>query len=216
MRSALLAVDLQWDFLPGGALAVKEGDAVVPVVRRLLDARRGLFDLAVATQDWHPPGHGSFASSHPGRRPGEVIDLFALPQILWPDHCVQGSHGAELHPDVGAERFDAVVRKGTDPRIDSYSAFFDNGRRKATELEAILRGARITDLFVGGLATDYCVLWSVRDARSLGFATHVLLDACRGIDREEGDVARAVDEMRALGAATTTSGELLAAGARSR
>lgn len=201
MKRALLLVDVQNDFIPGGALPTRDGGEVVPVLNGIL----GRFDLVIATQDWHPSNHGSFASNHPGRRPGEVIDLHGLEQILWPDHCVQGTEGAAFHNDLDTVRFDHVVRKGTDPDIDSYSAFFDNGRRKATGLEEILRAASVTDVWVGGLATDYCVLWSVRDAIGLGFRTHVIRDACRGVELNAGDIDRAFDEMRARGAAIITS-----------
>jgi nicotinamidase/pyrazinamidase len=195
MKSALLIVDVQNDFIPGGALPTRGGDEVVPVVNRLLDR----FALRVATQDWHPRDHRSFASNHPGKTPGEVIDLDGISQILWPDHCVQGSWGAELHRDLDAGRIDEVVRKGTDPAIDSYSAFFDNGRRKATGLEGWLRERSVDDVWIAGLATDYCVLWTARDARELGFTAHVIEDACRGVELTPGDIARAFDEMRALG-----------------
>ena len=209
MRPALLIVDVQNDFLPGGALAVSRGDEVVPVVNRLAEAK-DRFALVVATTDWHPPDHGSFASRHPGHRPGDVVDLDGLPQVLWPDHCVQGSSGAELSRALRTDLVDLVVRKGTDPRTDSYSAFFDTGRRRSTQLEARLRGEGVRDLFIAGLATDYCVLWTVRDAVSLGFDAHVVLDGCRGIDLVPGDVERAVEEMRSLGVEVLRSDALVA------
>ena len=195
MKRALIMVDVQNDFMPGGALPTVHGDEVVPV----LNALQRRFELVVATQDWHPPDHGSFASNHPGRKPGEVIDLNGLSQILWPDHCVQHSRGAELHRDLDRSRIDRIVRKGTDPAIDSYSTFFDNGRRKSTGLEDYLRERHITDVYLGGLATDYCVLWSARDAVSLGFRTYVVSDACRGVELQPGDIERAFEEMRSLG-----------------
>src|SRR5260370_2527979 len=195
MKRALIIVDVQNDFIPGGALPTRNGDEVVPVINRL----QPLFPLVVATQDWHPPNHGSFASNHPGHKPGDVIDLDGLEQILWPDHCVQGSKGAEFHPDLDTSRIDRVVRKGTDPAIDSYSTFFDNARRKSTGLERYLRENDVTDVFIGGLATDYCVLWSARDAIELAFTTHVIRDACRGVELSPGDIERAFEEMRALG-----------------
>jgi len=195
MKRALIMVDVQNDFIPGGALPTVNGDDVVPV----LNALQPRFELVVATQDWHPPDHGSFASNHPGHKPGEVIDLNGLPQILWPDHCVQHSHGAEFHRDLDRSRIDRIVQKGTDPAIDSYSTFFDNGRRKSTGLEDFLREHAITDVYLGGLATDYCVLWSARDALSLGFRTHVVADACRGVELQPGDIERAFEEMRSLG-----------------
>ncbi|HEX9160734.1 MAG TPA: bifunctional nicotinamidase/pyrazinamidase [Thermoanaerobaculia bacterium] len=196
MKTALIIVDVQNDFIPGGALPTRNGDEVVPVINRI----QPLFDLVVATQDWHPQNHGSFASNHPGHKPGDVIELDGLQQILWPDHCVQGSKGAEFHPALDASRFDKVVRKGTDPSIDSYSTFFDNGRKKSTALELYLRESGVTDVFIGGLATDYCVLWSVRDAVDLGFRTHVVRDACRGVELKPGDIDRAFEEMQKIGA----------------
>ena len=204
MKRALIIVDVQYDFLPGGALPTIHGDEVVPVMNRL----QPHFDFVVATQDWHPQNHGSFASNHPGKKPGDVIDLFGLQQILWPDHCVQHSHGAELHRDLDHARIDEIVRKGTDPAIDSYSTFFDNGRRKSTGLENHLREREITDVYIGGLATDYCVLWSARDAVSLGFRTYVVSDACRGVELRPGDIAGAFDEMRSIGVDVITSDEV--------
>lgn len=193
MKRALIIVDVQNDFIPGGALPAKNGGEVVPVINELEKE----FEIVAATQDWHPQNHMSFASNHPGRKPGEVIELNGLQQVLWPDHCVQGSWGAEFHRELDMSRVDKVIRKGTDPQIDSYSGFFDNGRRKATGLEQYLRGREVTDVYVTGLATDYCVLWTARDAQSLGFATHVIADACRGVDLKPGDIERAFEEMRA-------------------
>ncbi len=201
MKRALLIIDVQNDFVPGGALPTRNGDEVVPVINRV----QPLFDLVVATQDWHPADHGSFASNHPGKKPGEVIDLNGLQQVLWPDHCVQNSRGAEFHRDLDMNRVDHVVRKGTDPAIDSYSAFFDNGRRKATGLEQSLRSRGVTDVYVTGLATDYCVLWSARDAADLGFTTHVISDACRGVELRPGDIDRAFAQMRSFGEVLTST-----------
>ena len=201
MTNALIIVDVQYDFMPGGALPTRHGDEVVPVINRL----QPRFGIVIATQDWHPPDHGSFASNHPGRKPGETIDLNGLEQILWPDHCVQGSPGAELHRDLDRARIEKIVRKGTDPGIDSYSTFFDNGRRKSTGLENDLRARGVSDVYLAGLATDYCVLWSARDAMELGFRTHVVSDACRGVDLKPGDSERAFDEMRARGIEVITA-----------
>ncbi len=201
MTRALVIVDVQNDFMPGGALPARDGDEVVPVINRL----QPRFDVVIATQDWHPPDHGSFASNHPGKKPGDVIDLHGLEQILWPDHCVQGSPGAELHPALDRTRIDKIVRKGTDPAIDSYSTFFDNGRRKSTGLEDDLRRRGVTDVYLAGLATDYCVLWSARDAVELGFRTHVVRDGCRGVDLRPGDSEHAFEAMRALGIEVITS-----------
>jgi nicotinamidase/pyrazinamidase len=207
--NALILVDIQNDFVPGGALAVPEGDAIVPLVNRL----QPCFDLVVATQDWHPANHGSFASSHPGCRPGEVIDLQGLPQILWPVHCVQGTPGADFVPGLNCERWDRVFTKGTDPAIDSYSGFFDNGRRQPTGLGDYLREKGVTDVYVVGLATDYCVKFTALDALQLGFRVYLIEDACRGVNLQPGDVDRAVAGMRGAGVAITPAAELLDRGA---
>jgi nicotinamidase/pyrazinamidase len=209
MKNALILVDIQNDFIPGGALAVAEGDAVVPVANRLQPA----FDLVVATQDWHPPDHGSFASNHPGRKPGELSELGGLPQVLWPDHCVQGSRGAEFHRDLDLSRVAHVFRKGTDPAIDSYSGFFDNGHRKATGLGDYLRAQNVTDVYVMGLATDYCVKWTALDAIQLGFRTHLIEDGSRGVELNPGDVAAAIEEVRRAGGEIVQSGVVMAEGA---
>lgn len=201
MKHALILVDIQNDFIPGGALAVRDGDAVVEVANRL----QPHFELVVATQDWHPPDHGSFASNNPGRKPGDLGELAGLPQVFWPDHCVQGSRGAEFHPDLDLSRVARVIRKGTDPAIDSYSGFFDNGHRKATGLGDYLRDEQVTDVWVMGLATDYCVKWTALDAIQLGFRTHLIEDGSRGVELKPGDVAAAVEEVRRAGAEITTS-----------
>lgn len=174
---ALLLIDIQNDFVPGGALPVPGGDDIIPLVNRLQPE----FELVVATQDWHPAGHLSFASSHPGRQLFEQIDLDGLPQVLWPDHCVQGTAGAGLHPALDQHRIEAIFRKGTEPGIDSYSGFFDNGHRKATGLAEYLRGRGVTELYLAGLAADYCVFFSAQDARQLGFETFLIEDATRAI-----------------------------------
>jgi nicotinamidase/pyrazinamidase len=203
---ALILVDLQNDFLPGGALAVPHGDEVVPIANRV----QPLFPLVVATQDWHPANHGSFASQHPGRKPGEMGELAGLPQVLWPDHCVQGTRGAAFAPGLDPSRIARVFPKGTDPAIDSYSGFFDNGRRKATGLGEDLRGRGVTDVYVLGLATDYCVKATALDARHLGFAVHLIVDACRGVNLHPGDVEAAIAEMKAAGVQVLTSDQLKA------
>ncbi len=192
---ALILVDLQNDFLPGGALAVPHGDEVIPVANRV----QPHFDLVVATQDWHPGGHGSFAANHPGTAPGEVIELNGLRQILWPVHCVQGTRGAEFAEALETDRIARVFRKGTDPGIDSYSGFFDNGHRKATGLGDYLKERGANQVFVLGLATDYCVKFTALDARSLGLETCLIEDGCRGVELQSGDVERAVAEVRAAG-----------------
>jgi nicotinamidase/pyrazinamidase len=202
--NALILVDIQNDFLPGGALAVPRGDEVIPVANALQQR----FELVVATQDWHPAGHGSFASSHGGRRIGEQIDLDGLAQILWPDHCVQASAGAELAPGLDARRVEAILRKGTSPRIDSYSGFFDNGHRRTTGLAEYLRGRSVEAVHVLGLATDYCVKFTALDARAQGFATFLVEDGSRGVELRPGDVARALDELRAAGVTVLRSADV--------
>ena len=190
-EAALLVIDVQNDFCPGGALAVPDGDAVVPVINRLMPH----FTRVVLTQDWHPAGHRSFASSHPGRQPFETAKVEYGDQVLWPDHCVQGSPGAAFHPDLDAARGALVVRKGMNPMVDSYSAFFENDRRTATGLVGYLSGLGIRKLYLGGLATDFCVLYSALDARAAGFSCTVLSDACRGIDLG-GSMQAAMQKMR--------------------
>jgi nicotinamidase/pyrazinamidase len=201
---ALLLVDLQNDFLPGGALAVPRGDEVIPVANRVQPA----FELVVATQDWHPAGHGSFASTRPGKRPGELAELAGLPQVLWPDHCVQGTRGAEFAPGLQLNRVEAIFRKGTDPAIDSYSGFFDNGHRKSTGLGDYLKGRGVSDVYVLGLATDYCVKFTALDAKKLGFRTFVVEDGSRGVELQPGDVARALQEMRSAGVTVAQSAQV--------
>ncbi|MEA3207404.1 MAG: nicotinamidase/pyrazinamidase [Chthoniobacter sp.] len=203
--NALILVDPQNDFMPGGALAVPEGDQIVPVINRL----QPCFTLIVATQDWHPADHGSFAANHPGRSPGEMIELHGLPQILWPTHCVQGTTGADFAPGLDRKRWDRVFVKGTDPTIDSYSGFHDNGHRQATGLGDYLREKRVTDVYVAGLATDYCVKFTALDALELGFQTHLIEDASRGVNLQPGDVPRAVETMRAAGAEIITAAEIM-------
>ena len=193
--NALILVDLQKDFVPGGALAVPEGDAIVPLINEL----QPRFGIVVATQDWHPPDHGSFAANHPGRKVYEVIDLAGLPQVLWPVHCVQGTPGAAFVPSLDTSRVARVFQKGTDPAIDSYSGFFDNGHRKSTGLGDYMRERGVSRVFVCGLATDYCVKFTALDARQLGFETSLVEDASRGVNVKPGDVARAVEEMRGAG-----------------
>jgi nicotinamidase/pyrazinamidase len=212
--SALVLVDLQYDFMPGGALGVPHGDEVIPVINRLAAPefagrnRVRAFDLVLATQDWHPADHGSFASQHPGRKPGDVIVLGGLPQVLWPDHCVQNTPGAALVAELDQRRIARIFRKGTDPTIDSYSTFFDNGHRQATGLGDYLREQGVSDVYLAGLATDYCVRYSALDARGLGFRTHVIRDACRGVNLRPDDTAKALEEMRVAGVEITQSADL--------
>ncbi len=197
---ALLLIDIQNDFLPGGALAIPEGDQVIEVANRAMESA----DHVVATQDWHPVDHGSFASQHDGVEIGDSFLLDGLPQIAWPDHCVQGTRGAEFAAALHRDRIQHIVRKGTDRAIDSYSGFFDNDHRLATGLDEYLRSQGIRELTVMGLATDYCVKFTVLDAIELGYVTHVRLDGCRGVNLLPGDVAAAVEMMRAKGAEILT------------
>jgi len=193
--NALLLIDIQNDFLPTGALPVPEGDRVVPVANRVM----GQFNLVVATQDWHPANHGSFAANHPGRKPGERIDLNGLQQILWPVHCVQETAGAAFAAGLDRTGITHVIRKGTDPTIDSYSSFFDNGHRKATGMDEYLHSRNITDVYILGLATDYCVKFTALDARQLGYRVHVIPEGCRGVNLKAGDVDAAITEMQEAG-----------------
>ena len=193
-REVLLIVDVQNDFCPGGALAVPEGDAIIPAVNLLA----GEFAHVILTQDWHPPGHLSFAGAHPGRQPFETIDAPYGPQTLWPDHCVQGTAGAAFHPALEVPHAELILRKGYRRAIDSYSAFRENDRRTPTGLTAYLRERGFDRVTLCGLATDYCVLFSALDAREAGFAVEVAAQACRGIDLD-GSLARAMGAMTEVG-----------------
>ena len=198
-HAALIIVDLQPDFMPGGALPVAEGDRIVEPVSRLV--RSANFRKVIATQDWHPPGHVSFASSHPGRRPFESIELYGRPQMLWPDHCVQGTAGAELHRALSTDSIAAIIRKGSDPMCDSYSGFRNNwnedGKRPPTGLARLLKELGIAEVFLCGLARDYCVHWTARDAVEAGFRAKVLWDLTRPVDpASDEDVRR---DLLALG-----------------
>ena len=204
IMKALILVDIQNDFLPGGALAVPDGDAIIPIANRLQAA----FPLVGATQDWHRANHGSFAANHPGRQMFEQIDLNGLPQILWPVHCVQGTAGAELAPGLQRERIAKIFFKGTDAGIDSYSGLFDNGRRKSTGLGEWLKSSGVTEVFVCGLATDYCVKFTALDAAELGFKTHFIEDASRGVNLQPNDVREAIAEMNRAGIATVQSSDI--------
>lgn len=201
---ALVVVDVQNDFVRGGSLAVPDGEAVVEVVNRVMP----LFDVRIATQDWHPPDHVSFASNHAGSTVGDVIDVDGFPQVLWPDHCVQGASGASFCSALEVWRFDAVVRKGTDPGVDSYSGFFDNNRAVRTKLDAVLKACSVREIFVLGLATDYCVKATVLDALDLGWPVTLIEDGCRSVDVRLGDGAAAAESMRNAGARVVDSCEL--------
>jgi nicotinamidase/pyrazinamidase len=202
---ALILVDIQNDFLPGGALAVPNGDKIIPIANKLQAA----FPVVVATQDWHPANHGSFAASHPGKQVFEQIDLNGLPQTLWPVHCVQNTKGAELATPLNRERIAKVFPKGTDAGIDSYSGLFDNGNRKSTGLGEWLKAQGVTEVFVCGLATDYCVKFTALDAAQMGFKTHFIEDASRGVNLQPDDVLNAIEEMKRAGITVTQSAELL-------
>jgi nicotinamidase/pyrazinamidase len=195
MKKALILVDLQNDFIPGGALAVPDGDQVIAVANAIMKK----FDIVVATQDWHPSDHASFASQYPGRKPGEFIELNGLEQILWPDHCVQDSRGAEFIAGLDVAGITHIVRKGLDKMVDSYSGFFDNDHRKATGLGDYLNGQGIDELAIMGLATDYCVKFTALDARRLGFKTSLIKEGVRGVEINPGDCEKALRAMEDAG-----------------
>lgn len=202
---ALILVDIQNDFLPGGSLAVPDGDKVIPVVNKLQPP----FPLVVATQDWHPADHGSFVASHPGKKVFEQIQLNGLPQTLWPAHCVQNTKGAELAAALNRERIAKVFPKGTDAGIDSYSGLFDNGHRKSTGLGEWLKEQDVTKVYVCGLATDYCVKFTALDAVQFGFKTYLIEDASRGVNLQPSDVSNAIAEMKRAGVTVVQSTDLL-------
>ena len=198
-RRALLLVDLQNDFVEGGSLAVPDGIAVIDVANRLMPK----FELVVATQDWHPSDHQSFASQHSGLSIGSRFELNGLQQTAWPDHCVQGTFGAELVSQLNRDSIHRVVQKGTESGIDSYSGFFDNGHVRSTGLTDYLREQQIEHVFVMGLATDYCVRFTALDAIREGFRTTLIVDGCRGVELQPGDIERAMDEMKDAGVEMT-------------
>ena len=200
-KSALIVVDAQNDFMPGGSLAVPKGDEVVKPINDLMSK----FPVVVATQDWHPKDHGSFASAHPGKKVFDQTDLNGLPQTLWPDHTVQGSTGAEFHPGLDASRIQKVFQKGTDPKVDSYSGFFDNGGKNPSGMADYLRGKGVTNVYVAGLATDYCVKATAIDAARLGFTTHLVDDASRGVGITPADVPNAIADMARAGVSVVQS-----------
>ncbi len=201
---ALLVVDIQNDFCPGGALAVPGGDEIVPVVNKLID----IFDSVIQTQDWHPAGHSSFASTHYGKNPYDLIEMDYGDQVLWPNHCVQGSKGADFHPDLITDKTDVIIRKGFRKAIDSYSTFFENDQTTPTGLTGYLKERNITDLYTVGLATDFCVKWSVLDGIKEGFNMILIEDAVRGIDLD-GSLNVALDEMKKSGARFIHSNDIL-------
>jgi nicotinamidase/pyrazinamidase len=201
--SALLVIDVQNCFLPGGSLAVKDGEQVVPVINRIAKG----FANVVMTQDWHTAGHISFASSHAGKKPFEIIDLAYGKQVLWPDHCVQGTDGASLSKDLSIPQAGLVIRKGFHKEVDSYSAFTEADRKTTTGLAAYLKARKLKRLFVAGLATDFCVAWTALDARKAGFETYVVEDACRGIDTQ-GSLAKAWTDMAKAGVKRIQSNDI--------
>ncbi len=204
-QDALIVIDVQNDFCPGGALAVADGDAVIPAIHRIAP----LFQHILLTQDWHTPDHNSFASAHPGKHPFEQIDLSYGPQTLWPDHCVQGRRGAEFHPGLQVPQAELILRKGFRREIDSYSAFFENDRATPTGLSGYLRERNLTRVFLAGLAYDFCVAYSAIDARRLGLPVAILRDACRAIDLE-GSVERAEADFAAAGVVLACTTDLSA------
>jgi nicotinamidase/pyrazinamidase len=203
-HSALIVVDVQNCFVPGGTLPVNNGQEVVPVINRIAP----VFDNVVVTQDWHTPGHASFASSYPGKKPFETTHLSYGQQVLWPDHCVQGSEDAAVHKDLNVPQAQVILRKGFHKHVDSYSAFEEADRKTATGLTGYLKQRGIRTVFVTGLATDFCVAWTALDAKRLGFETYVIEDACRGIDIN-GSVAAAWKQMQAKGVKRIQSSDLL-------
>lgn len=202
---ALLIVDLQNDFCEGGALEVPKGSTIVPVVNQLIDS----FDAVIQTQDWHPAGHASFATSHEDKEPYDTIEMDYGSQVLWPDHCVQGSEGAEFHTDLKTDKSQVIIRKGFRPEIDSYSAFYENDHKTKTGLTGYLKTRGITDLYTVGLATDFCVKWSILDGIDEGFNMHIIEDAVKGIDLD-GSLDAAWDEMKSKGMNVVHSDSILA------
>ncbi len=205
-RSALIIVDVQQDFCPGGALAVQDGDQVVPVINRLAPR----FAFVVATKDWHPEGHVSFAPVYPGKQPFDNVELAdGTSQILWPEHCVQASPGAEFHPQLDLRPVNVILHKGVRPQLDSYSAFFENDKKTSTGLVHLLRGHGFDTLFICGLATDVCVYFTAADALKLDFSVYLVEDACRGVNVPEGSIDSALSDLRGSGCNVIQSSELL-------
>ncbi|KPJ86201.1 MAG: hypothetical protein AMS17_13585 [Spirochaetes bacterium DG_61] len=202
---ALLVIDVQRDFCPGGALEVKGGDRVVPVINRIMP----LFSRVVATQDWHPVDHVSFAVNHEGKKVLDTLEINGITQMLWPEHCVQGSEGAGFHSELNTKLFHLILRKGIFHLLDSYSSFFENDRKTATGLHFYLKGLGVESVYLCGLATDYCVFYSAMDAVKLGFRTCLIEDACRGVDFPPGSVDRALREMKSAEVKILKSKDLL-------
>lgn len=202
---ALLLVDIQNDFMPFGSLPVPHGDEVVGVANRLATK----FEIVIATQDWHPPDHGSFASSHPGHVPGDMVDLAGVDQVLWPEHCVQETPGASFHSALDITRIQHVVRKGTDRDIDSYSAFYDNAHRKDTRLRELLSDRGVHSICIAGVATDYCVKYTALDGRASGIDVSVVIDGVRAVNLSPNDGEAAVAEMRQAGCTILHESEVI-------
>jgi len=201
---ALLVVDIQNDFCPGGALVVKDGDKIVPVVNKIM----GKFDIVVATQDWHPRIQVSFASNHKGKNAYDEISVNGIMQTLWPDHCVAGTYGADFHRGINTEEFNLILRKGTNPKIDSYSAFLENDKKTETGLHGYLKVLNVSEVYICGLATDYCVYYTAMDSVKYGFHTFVILDACKGIDIPEDSINKSINSMKDNGIIIKNSNEL--------
>ncbi|MGQ9615400.1 MAG: bifunctional nicotinamidase/pyrazinamidase [Spirochaetota bacterium] len=202
--AALVIIDVQVDFCPGGKLAVAKGDSIIPVINSI----SGKFPCVVATQDWHPIGHVSFASSHGGKKPFDRVIIDGIEQVLWPEHCVQGTGGADFHPALDTRSVRLILRKGTNPALDSYSAFFENDRKTSTGLEYYLQGLGYSDVFLCGLATDVCVFYTALDALKIGFRTFLIEDGSVGVDVPPGSVGRAKSEMAERGVLIISSSEL--------
>jgi nicotinamidase/pyrazinamidase len=204
-RRVLIVVDVQNDFCPGGALQIKDGDSIIPLINRIMDR----FDLVVATQDWHPQNQVSFASNNPGKNIYDQINISGIAQTLWPDHCIQGTKGAEFHDDLDLSKFCLILRKGMNPLVDSYSAFIENDRNTETGLAGYLKALKVREIFICGLATDYCVYYSAMDSLRYGFRCNVIIDATRGVDLPEGSIGAVVSEMKDKGISVISSDDLL-------
>jgi nicotinamidase/pyrazinamidase len=204
-RRVLIVVDVQNDFCPGGALQIKDGDSIIPLINRIMDR----FDLVVATQDWHPQNQVSFASKNPGKNIYDQNNISGLAQTLWPDHCIQGTKGAEFHDDLDLSKFCLILRKGMNPLVDSYSAFIENDRNTETGLAGYLKALKVREIFICGLATDYCVNYSAMDSLRYGFKCNVIIDATRGVDLPEGSIGAVVSEMKDKGISVISSDDLL-------
>jgi nicotinamidase/pyrazinamidase len=193
--NALIIVDVQNDFCPGGALAVPKGDKIIPTINKLSNK----FERVIGTQDWHPENHMSFAVNHPGKKDFDVIDYNGTKQVLWPPHCVSGTYGAEFHPDLAMKNIGLILRKGSNPEIDSYSAFRENDKETLTGLQGYLKTLGIKETYLCGLALDYCVFYSAMDAKELGFVTFVIIDATKGIDSPKGNIEKSLTTMKEKG-----------------